>query len=61
MKSGQYLYGILCMFVIPALVYGGVSYLFGGESVLAKILGFAAMLFAFKVCTDHLQTKYPQQ
>jgi hypothetical protein len=61
MKTGQFLYGAFCMFIIPALVFGGVSYVFGGESVISKLLGFAAMLFAFKLGTDHLQKKYPSE
>lgn len=61
MKAGQYLYGILCMFVFPVLVFCGVSYILGGESILAKLLGFAAALFAFKLGTDHLNAKYPPQ
>ena len=56
----KYLYGVFCIFIIPALVFGGVTYILGSESIIAKLLGFAAALFVYKIFADHLNNKYPE-
>lgn len=59
MKFGRYLYAILCLFVLPVLVGLGISFIFGRDSALSRILGYAAGLFTFKICADHVNAKYP--
>lgn len=54
----KYLYGVFCMFIVPALVFGGVTYILG-ESFISRLLGFAAAMFVLKLGIDHLNNKFP--
>ena len=57
MAVKQWLLGIYCLFIMPALSYSGIVNLAGGDSVLWKIAGIAAAGLSLVIGGDYFRSK----